>query len=196
MHAPTFREAMIFFALGAATFLCFQQACQAQAASDHIFNFLPLRIGNERTQLERLRNEDSLKFQTKVIRKKGLVLVEFFLDTCPACSPVSQAVISSLNRYSGAVGYVRLNLNKNLGLSFRFDVPEVPAILVFKDGELIDRFVTFGIDDCPRLVGVLDKESSSKAALNDASAKNSAGHMSLNSSISPKPGLAATGKSF
>lgn len=102
-------------------------------------------------------DEDSLTFKTRVLRKRGVVLVELMLPTCAQCSPVVRAVKDIVARYDGKIGYLRLDINKNLGLGDRYDVLRVPAILVFKDGQLVEKFVVFNIKQKDILVATINR---------------------------------------
>jgi thioredoxin 1 len=117
----------------------------AQLNVDQLGTFLPFGNKEDRNeQLARtLKNEQELKFRTRVLARRGIVLVEFSLPTCPACDPAAKSIIELISKFGGRVDYVRLDLNKNLGLSYKYDVPEVPAVLLFRDGRLEERYVTF-----------------------------------------------------
>ncbi len=118
---------------------------RAQIGFDPLSTFMP--IGHQADKNEHLartlKNEQDLKFRTRVLARRGIVLVEFSLPTCPACDPAAKSIIELLSKFGGKVDYIRLDLNKNLGLSYKYDVPEVPAVLLFRNGNLEERFVTF-----------------------------------------------------
>jgi thioredoxin 1 len=117
----------------------------AQSSFDPVSTFVPLGHQDDKNEYlaRTLKNEQELKFRTIVMGRPGVVLVEFALPTCAACDPASKAIIELLSRFGGRAHYVRLDLNKNLGLSYKYDVPDVPAVLLFKNGRLAQRFVTF-----------------------------------------------------
>lgn len=158
-------------------------AAQAQVNPDMLGTFLP--IGHQSDQSEylarTLKNEQELKFRTRVLGRRGIVLVEFSLPTCAACDPAAKAIIELMSKFGGRVDYVRLDLNKNLGLSYKYDVPEVPAVLVFKDGQLEDRFVTFKNTHQPRLAQSIQRLLSEP--------KNSDSNAFANANDSAKIGL-------
>ncbi len=135
--------------LKATVSLMFLSACilpaAAQMSFDPLSTFVPFGHKEDKNEhlARTLKNEQDLKFRTRVLARRGVVLVEFSLPTCPACDPAAKSLIELLAKFGGKVDYMRLDLNKNLGLSYKYDVPEVPAILLFKNGRLEDRFVTF-----------------------------------------------------
>jgi len=146
-------QKMFFLLLAAASAAVLNLAAQlpiahAQSSFDPVSTFVPLGHTNQRQEhneylARTLKNEQELKFRTRVLCRRGVVLVEFSLPTCPACDPAAKSIIQLISRFGGKVDYVRLDLNKNLGLSYKYDVPEVPAILIFRNGRLEDRFVTY-----------------------------------------------------
>jgi len=117
----------------------------AQISFDPVSTFLPIghKDGSNEHLARTLKNDQELKFRTRVLGRRGIVLVEFSLPTCPACDPASKSLIELVSHFGGKVDYIRLDLNKNLGLSYKYDVPEVPAVLVFKNGQLEERYVTY-----------------------------------------------------
>ncbi len=117
----------------------------AQSSFDPVSTFVPIGHKEDRNEhlARTLKNEQDLKFRTRVLARRGVVVIEFSLPTCAACDPTAKSIIALLAKFGGKVDYMRLDLNKNLGLSYKYDVPEVPAVLLFKDGRLEDRYVTF-----------------------------------------------------
>ena len=87
---------------------------------------------------------DARRFQYQVAQNPGLSVVEFELPTCLACNPVSREVNTLVSQHPASdVSYLRLDLNKNLNLSYKYDVPKVPAVLLFVDGRLVRKFSEF-----------------------------------------------------
>jgi len=124
---------------------------------DQLPLFLPLR-GDEDKPMRLAKDNDELKFKLKVLAKRGPVLVEFVLPSCAACNSVTPSIIDLVTRYNGEVGYVRLDLNKNLRASFKYDVPEVPAVLLFRDGQLEQKFMVYKTEMQPELIESIERE--------------------------------------
>ncbi len=118
---------------------------RAQLSFDPVSTFVPFGQNEDKKEhlARTLKNEQELKFRTRVLNRRGTVLVEFSLPTCPACDPAAKVIIETLSKFGGKVDYIRLDLNKNLGLSYKYDVPEVPAVLLFKDGQLEEKLISF-----------------------------------------------------
>ena len=146
-NSKLFRALLLVMSANIFSFIFSAQSANAQMGIDQLGTFLPIGHREESTSNEHLartlKNEQELKFRTRVLARRGIVLVEFSLSTCPACDPCAKYIISQLPKFAGKVDYIRLDLNKNLGLSYKYDVPEVPAVLIFRDGQLEDKFVAF-----------------------------------------------------
>lgn len=79
------------------------------------------------------------EFQSKVLDVPGPVLVDFFATWCGPCRMLS----STLDEVSAELGdkatIYKVDVDKNVGLAHLFGVMSVPAIMVFKDGKLVDE---------------------------------------------------------
>lgn len=120
-------------------------------AGDQLPLFLPSHV--DKDDLPQLpKDNDDLKFKTQVLARRGPVIVEFVLASCAACNPASRSIGNLVSRFQGEVGYVRLDLNKNLRASFKYDVPEVPTVLLFRNGELEEKFPVYKPEMQPALL--------------------------------------------
>lgn len=85
--------------------------------------------------------------------------MEFELPTCLACNPVSREVNTLVSQHPASdVSYLRLDLNKNLNLSYKYDVPKVPAVLLFVDGRLVRKFSEFKPEQKEELATAINAE--------------------------------------
>jgi len=103
-----------------------------------------------------LGDEDASRFGQEVLEKRGLVIVEFMSPSCLACNPTARMLYHLVNKYDGKVLWFRLNIHKNPGLSDHYEVPKVPAVLLFKDGHLVKKFNAFNEYQRSRLAQVVD----------------------------------------
>lgn len=120
------------------------QAVLAQSGQNlpDIFPYqsLPLYEGPQSSQMT---DRDGDIFSNEILAKDGVSVVEFMLPTCLACNPTAKELNAMLSQFHGKVRYLRLNINHNLKLSYRYDIPKVPAVLVFNNGSLVKKFAVY-----------------------------------------------------
>lgn len=89
---------------------------------------------------QELKNED---FENKVIKSKGLVLVDFFASWCGPCQMMGPIIDELSKKYSKDIEMYKLDIDANNALADQFKVDAVPTLIVFKDGKILDKLVGF-----------------------------------------------------
>ena len=77
-------------------------------------------------------------FESEVLRRSGVALVDFYADWCGPCkmiAPVIEEVAEE--RQDVAVG--KLNVDADPELAAKYGVMSIPTLIVFKDGQEISR---------------------------------------------------------
>lgn len=78
-------------------------------------------------------------FKAEVEDYKGVVLVDFYLSTCPHCQNVAADVTAVSDELIGKAKVGKLETRDNSDVANRFDISGVPAFIVFKDGKQVEK---------------------------------------------------------
>lgn len=71
------------------------------------------------------------------------VLVDFWAVWCGPCRMIAPIVEELAGEYDGAVKVGKLNVDENTAVASKYGIMSIPTLLVFKDGQPVDRVVGF-----------------------------------------------------
>jgi thioredoxin 1 len=82
-------------------------------------------------------------FASEVIEasKTKPVMVDFWADWCRPCHMLAPTVDEIAREYSGKLKVVKLNVDENNDVAFKFNIRGIPTLLVFKGGQVVDQLV-------------------------------------------------------
>lgn len=75
------------------------------------------------------------------IKKGNPMVVDFWATWCGPCRMVSPIIEKLAGEYEGKVTIGKLNVDENSEAPANYSVRNIPTILFFKDGQLVDRKV-------------------------------------------------------
>ena len=82
-------------------------------------------------------------FDKEVLECELPVFACFTTEWCHSCYPTCLFAGQLVKEYDGSVKFVRLDTEKNPEIAERYHVIAVPAILVFKDSQPVNRLIGF-----------------------------------------------------
>ena len=81
---------------------------------------------------------DEATFESEVLGAEGLVLVDFWGEQCVSCKQLRKVLNQLSSEIPADVRIGAVNATANPDLAERFGVRGVPALLFFKNGEIVD----------------------------------------------------------
>ena len=73
--------------------------------------------------------------------KSGVTLVDFFAEWCGPCRMLAPVLAEVSEELSGKVKFGKLDIDKSHGTAKTYHVTSVPTLILFKDGEEVNRLV-------------------------------------------------------
>lgn len=73
--------------------------------------------------------------------KGGVAVVDCWAEWCGPCRLIGPIIEDLSKEYDGKVTIGKLDVDQNDKVSIRYNIRSIPTILIFKNGELVDKQV-------------------------------------------------------
>ena len=80
-------------------------------------------------------------FEAEVIKAETPVLVDFWAPWCGPCKALGPVLSEIADERNTELKVVKVNIDDNQEYAFKLGVMSIPTLVVFKDGQPIDKIV-------------------------------------------------------
>ena len=80
-------------------------------------------------------------FDKEILQSKTPVLVDFWAPWCGPCRIVGPVLEKISSEYSHKLAFSKINVDDSQEIAAKYDVRGIPCIIIFKNGNEVDRII-------------------------------------------------------
>jgi len=80
-------------------------------------------------------------FKAEVLDSSQVVIVDFWAEWCGPCKMLAPTIGEIAEEYAGKMKVCKLDVDTGSQTSKNYEVMNIPTILFFKDGKVVDKIV-------------------------------------------------------
>lgn len=80
-------------------------------------------------------------FQSEVLGSSQPVLVDFWAEWCMPCKMLTPTIDQVAQEFQGRAKVGKVNTDENRNLAAQYQISAIPTILLFKGGQVVEKFV-------------------------------------------------------
>ena len=84
---------------------------------------------------------DEAKYERMMTAPAGVAVIEFGASWCPPCRTLEPILDELSAEYGGAAAIVKVDCDRSPELASMYGVMSMPTVVVFKDGQPVDKLV-------------------------------------------------------
>jgi thioredoxin 1 len=93
---------------------------------------------------EHIQTFTDANFDQTVLKQDAPVLVDFWAEWCGPCRMIAPTIDQVASELAGKAVIGKLNVDENPAVTGRYSIRGIPALLVFKGGQLVDSLAGAG----------------------------------------------------
>jgi thioredoxin 1 len=82
-------------------------------------------------------------FENEVAKAAQPVLVDFWAEWCGPCRMIAPILENIADEYAGSLKITKLDVDNNPQTAMKYGVQSIPTLLLFKDGEPVERLIGY-----------------------------------------------------
>ncbi|MEY2821926.1 MAG: thioredoxin [Opitutales bacterium] len=86
-------------------------------------------------------NLDTSNFESSIKGSSTPVLVDFWATWCGPCKQLGPVLDQLAEEMKGSASIAKVDVDTNQGLAQQFGITSIPALILFKNGQPVDKMV-------------------------------------------------------